>query len=80
MTDKYWMVLRSPGLSNGNIDRKDRPGFIHETRESAEKAAEKLACQHNDSFLILEGVAWVHAAAANVQGLPSLVPVYEALP
>ncbi|WP_136419940.1 hypothetical protein [Herbaspirillum sp. ST 5-3] len=78
MSPRYWMVLRDPPLSNGKVGLSHAPRFIHETRESAEQEAERLACTHNESFLILEGVAWVHPKpSAGVPGLPLMVPQYE---
>lgn len=80
MTDKYWMVLRSPEVANGNVDHQHRPRFVHVTRESAEKEAERLSVKHKDSFLILEGCAWVHPKPASLPGIPGTVPSYEILP
>ncbi|TCS35841.1 hypothetical protein EDC30_109140 [Paucimonas lemoignei] len=77
---KYWMVLRDPPFTNGNVGLQYAPRFVHESRESAEKEAERLALKTGEPFLILEGVAWVHPRKADLAGLPSTVPAYQQLP
>ena len=77
---KYSMVLRHPEIWNSKTNRP--PRFVHETRESAEREAERLALEVGESMAILEIVAWVHPKKKEYRDTETLVPTtsYEPVP
>ena len=77
MMTKFWMMLIDPEVSNGKVTPQRVPHFVQETRESAERDAERLALQCAEWMRILEIVAWVHPKKRGLRGTEMLVPTYE---
>ncbi len=60
------------------LKRSAAPRYVHQTRASAEAEAERLAALNPGvEFMVLEGVAVVHAEAREISGKQVQVPIYQ---
>lgn len=83
MASEFFMVARCDGGAYREFGESLRagcvPSYVHNSRESAEAEAERLANKYpGREFMVLEGVCAVRSELYDLCGRQTQVPIYQA--